>query len=181
MIARTTDKSFEARTLIWAAGIKGHYPDGINKEHIARGNRILVAENNLVKGLDGIYAIGDVACMKSEENPNGHAMLASVAEQQGRHLARNFNRKSKNKAEQPFVYNDKGTMATIGRNNAVVDLKNFKINGILGWYIWMAVHLMLLVDFRNRMVVFMNWAWSYLNYDKGTRVIIRKFSKIKSD
>ena len=78
----------------------------------------------------------------------------------------------------PFRYKDKGTMATIGRNNAVVDLPFIKISGIIGWYIWMFVHLMLLVDFRNRMVVFFNWAWSYINYDKGTRVIIRKYKNL---
>ena len=127
-----------------------------------------------------VYAIGDVAFIKSSDYPNGNAMLASVAEQQGKQLALNFNRLIKGEKMKPFKYNDKGTMATIGRNHAVVDLPHFKISGIMGWFIWMFVHLMLLVDFRNRMVVFMNWAWSYVNYDKGTRVIIRKFTKQKA-
>ena len=129
--------------------------------------------------MEDVYAVGDVAFMKSEKYPEGNAMLASVAEQQGSQLAKNFNRLAKGEAMKPFFYNDKGTMATIGRNHAVVDLPHFQISGTIGWYIWMFVHLMLLVDFRNRMVVFMNWAWSYFNYDKGTRVIIRRFSKEK--
>jgi NADH dehydrogenase len=104
-------------------------------------------------------------------------MLASVAEQQGHQLARNFNRMASGQKMRPFEYKDKGTMATVGRNRAVVDLPFMKLGGILGWFVWMFVHLMLLVDFRNRLVVFINWAWSYINYDKGTRVIIRKFSK----
>jgi len=178
-IAKTENKTFEAATLIWAAGIKGHFPKGIRKDQIVRGNRILVDDQSLVHEMEDIYAIGDVACMRSPSYPNGNPMLASVAEQQGKHLADNLNRLAKGKSMKPFVFEDRGTMATIGRNHAVVDLPNFKIGGIIGWFIWMFVHLMLLVDFRNRMVVFMNWAWSYINYDKGTRVIIRKFSKRK--
>ena len=177
--AKTENKTFEARTLIWAAGIKGNFPEGLQKEMIVRGNRILVDEHNQVKGIADVYAIGDVACIESTSYPNGNAMLASVAEQQGHQLGRNFNRLAKGKKAKPFLYNDRGTMATIGRNNAVVDLKKMKISGTIGWFIWMLVHLMLLVDFRNRMVVFMNWAWSYINYDKGTRVIIRRFSRQK--
>lgn len=178
-IAITAEKSFESRTLIWAAGIKGHFPKGISKEQVVRGNRIWVDGENKINGMEDVYAVGDVAFIKSEKYPEGNAMLASVAEQQGSQLAKNFNRLAKGATMKPFFYNDKGTMATIGRNHAVVDLPHFKISGIIGWYIWMFVHLMLLVDFRNRMVVFMNWAWSYFNYDKGTRVIIRKFSKEK--
>ena len=178
-VAKTEDKTFEAKTLIWAAGIKGHFPSGIHKDMIVGGNRILVDGQNQVNGIKDVFAIGDVAFMKSSSYPNGNAMLASVAEQQGKQLAQNFNLLAKGSKMKPFNYNDNGTMATIGRNHAVVDLPNFKISGILGWYIWMFVHLMLLVDFRNRMVVFMNWTWSYLNYDKGTRVIIRKFAKQK--
>jgi len=172
----TNDKSFQAKTLIWAAGIKGDFPKGINV-NIAKGNRIVVNEFNEIQDLKDVFAIGDVAFIETQKYPNGNAMLASVAEQQGYQLAENLNRRILNKPLKPFHYNDKGTMATIGRNNAVVDLPFMKISGILGWYIWMFVHLMLLVDFRNRMVVFINWAWSYINYDKGTRVIIRKFKK----
>ena len=104
-------------------------------------------------------------------------MLASVAEQQGAHLAKNFNRLSRKKELLPFRYFDKGTMATIGRNKAVVDLSFIQYGGFVGWLTWMFVHLMLLVDYRSRLVVFVNWVWSYLNYDKGTRLIIRQADK----
>lgn len=170
----TSNKSFYSNTLIWAAGIKGNFPNGINT-NITKENRIIVNEFNELKENENCFAIGDVAYIETEKYPKGNSMLASVAEQQGNQLALNLNRKAKNTAMIPFNYKDKGTMATIGRNNAVVDLPFIKISGILGWYIWMFVHLMLLVDFRNRMIVFINWVWSYINYDKGTRVIIRKY------
>lgn len=178
-VAKTEDKDFEAKTLIWAAGIKGQFPEGIHPDKIVRGNRILVDAENQVQDMKDVYAIGDVAFIKTDTYPDGNPMLASVAEQQGMQLARNFNGLVKGKKMKPFSFTNRGTMATIGRNNAVVDLPKLKIGGIIGWFIWMFVHLMLLVDFRNRMVVFMNWAWSYVNYDKGTRVIIRRFARQK--
>jgi NADH dehydrogenase len=174
---QTGDFNLEAKTVIWAAGIKGTFPKGIRKEAVVAGNRISVDGFNRVSSIEDVYAIGDVASIVSEKYPRGNAMLAAVAEQQGYQLAKNMNRLSSGQEMKPFVYNDKGTMATIGRNRAVVDLPFMKIGGIIGWYIWMFVHLMLLVDFRNRLIVFFNWAWSYINYDKGTRVIIRKFNK----
>ena len=170
----TSKKNFQSNTLIWAAGIKGQAPHGINLEK-TKDHRIIVDEFNAVKGFDGIYSIGDVASVQTESNPKGHAMLASVAEQQGNQLANNFNRKANKKEMIAFKYQDKGTMATIGRNKAVVDLSFIKFGGFAGWFVWMFVHLMLLVDFRSRLVVFINWVWSYINYDKGTRLIVRKY------
>ena len=117
----TSKKNFQSNTLIWAAGIKGQAPHGINLEK-TKDHRIIVDEFNAVKGFDGIYSIGDVASVQTESNPKGHAMLASVAEQQGNQLANNFNRKANKKEMIAFKYQDKGTMATIGRNKAVVDL-----------------------------------------------------------
>lgn len=172
----TNKKTFESTTLIWAAGIKGYFPKGL-AINASRANRILVDEFNAVKHINDVYAIGDVAQIESESYPKGNAMLASVAEQQGFHLAKNLNALSNNKSQTPFIYKDKGTMATIGRNKAVVDLAFIKFGGFLGWMTWMFVHLMLLVDFRSRLVVFINWVWSYINYDKGTRLIVRKFNK----
>jgi len=176
-VVSTNKDTFHSKTLIWAAGIKGKYPNGINTT-ITKENRIIVNEFNEIRELKEVFAIGDVAFIETQKYPSGNAMLASVAEQQGSQLAKNLNRNILNKPLIPFRYKDKGTMATIGRNNAVVDLPFIKISGIIGWYIWMFVHLMLLVDFRNRMVVFINWAWSYINYDKGTRVIIRKYKNL---
>ena len=170
---KTNKKDFPSETLIWAAGVKGAPVDGLQVEK-ARGNRIITDAFNKVNDLENIYAIGDVAAMISEELPNGHPMLASVAAQQGSQLGKNINRQLLGKKMIPFKYKDKGTMATIGRNKAVVDLPFISFSGLLAWITWMFVHLMLLVDFRNRLVVFVNWVWSYINFDKGTRLIVRK-------
>ena len=173
---KCNSQNFETNTLIWAAGISGQSPKGLNVQK-SRAQRLISNEFNQVKGLENVYAIGDIAQIETESTPNGHSMLASVAEQQGGFLGRNFNRLAQGKTLQPFVYNDKGTMATIGRNRAVVDLSFIKFGGFIGWLTWMFVHLMLLVDFRSRLVVFINWAWSYAFYDKGTRIILRKIGK----
>lgn len=172
----TDKRNFEARTVIWAAGIEGCSPEAINIEK-TRGKRILVDEFNRIKNVEDVYAIGDIAQIESEKYPKGNPMLASVASQQGAHLAKNFNQKTKGKKMVPFVYRDKGSMATVGRNKAVVDLPFMKFGGFFGWITWMFVHLMLLVDFRSRLIVFTNWMWRYFNYDRGTRLIIRKFKK----
>ena len=168
----TSRHVFNSRTLVWAAGVKGAPVEGLNAT-MARGNRVITNEFNAVIDKDSIYSIGDVAQMTSEKNPNGHPMLASVAGQQGSQLADNLNALARKKPMKPFHYSDRGTMATIGRNLAVVDLPFISFGGLLAWFTWMFVHLMLLVDFRSRLVVFVNWAWSYINFDKGTRLIIR--------
>lgn len=169
----TTNKHvFNSRTLVWAAGVKGAPVAGLNATMV-RGNRVQTDAFNAVEGKDGIYSIGDVAQIKSEDDPNGHPMLASVAGQQGAHLAKNLNALARKKPMKPFRYSDKGTMATIGRNLAVVDLPFISFGGLMAWFTWMLVHLMLLVDYRSRLIVFVNWAWSYINFDKGTRLIVR--------
>jgi NADH dehydrogenase len=169
----TNKETFRAKTLIWTAGVKGAPTAGLKAKETS-GGRVLVNQFHQVNGHKSIFAIGDVAAMASEALLYGHPMLASVAAQQGVHLGKNFNRLAKEKEMTPFVYKDRGTMATVGRNLAVVDLKRFKFGGWFAWLMWMFVHLMLLVDFRSRLVVFVNWAWSYLFYDKGTRLIVRK-------
>ena len=172
----SSKKSFNSKTLIWAAGIKADFPNGLQIEK-TNGNRIITDAYNRIIGHKNIYAIGDTSSIQSEKYPNGNPMLASVAEQQGRALALNLNNLVKNKKMKPFGYRDKGTMATFGRNKAVVDLPYIKFGGILGWFTWMFLHLMLLVDFRSKLVVFINWIWSYLKYDKGTRLIVRKYKR----
>ncbi len=169
----TNTNNFSTRTLIWSAGVMGA-PIGSMENSVNKSNRILTDEYNKVLGHDTIFAIGDVASVSSELNGKGHLMLASVAAQQGDHLAKNFNAYIKGKEMIPFKYKDRGTMATIGRNRAVVDLPYLKFSGGIAWFVWMFLHLMLLVDFRNRLIVFVNWAWSYFNYDKGLRLIVRK-------
>ena len=132
-----------------------------------------------VKGHDNVYSIGDVSHAPTDDQ-RGYPMLGSVAMQQGVYLANQLNKESKGKKPKPFVYNDKGTMATIGRNLAVVDLPNFKFSGTFAWFVWMLVHLMLLVGYRNRAVVFINWTWNYFSYENGNRIIVRPYRKKKS-
>lgn len=163
-----------AKTVIWAAGVTGNIIDGLPEETIERG-RILVNEFNQLKGYEDVYAIGDIAMMKTEAYPNGFPMVAPVAMQQAEYLGKNLKRKVREKPFIPFKYKDKGSMATIGRNRAVVDLPKFHFGGFFAWLVWMFVHLMSIVGFRNRLVVLSNWVWNYMTYDRGTRLIIRTF------
>ena len=173
-VVLTDGTHIPAKTVIWAAGVKGNIIDGLPQEMVERG-RILVDEYNTVKGTDNVYAIGDIAYMKSEANPNGHPMVAQVALQQGSLLAKNLVRTAKGRSKTPFSYRDKGSMATIGRNKAVVDLPKFHFGGLFAWMVWMFIHLISIIGFRNRLVVFSNWVWNYFTYDRGTRLIIRTF------
>jgi NADH dehydrogenase len=166
-------------TVIWSAGVKGVVLDGLNTESVVRGNRLKVNEINLVEGYQNVFAIGDVAAMITPETPNGHPGVAPAAIQQGKHLAKNLINLIENKPTEPFKYFDKGAMATVGRNRAVVDINKIRFQGIFAWFTWMFVHLMTLVGFRNKLVVFVNWVWSYFSYDRGTRLIIRTFKPYK--
>lgn len=178
IVTTNSDLTFETATLVWAAGVKGATIKGLNgKKFITRGNRLLVNEFNQVKGLNNIFAIGDIACMVNNEFPNGLPMMAQPAMQQGEQLGDNLLRLIEQKPMEPFVYKDKGAMATIGRNKAVVDLKRFKFQGVFAWYVWMFVHLFFLIGFRNRMVVFINWVYNYIRFDREARLIIRPFKK----
>jgi NADH dehydrogenase len=167
------------RTLIWTAGVQGMALEGIPAASIMKGNRIIVNEFNKVEGVENIYAVGDVAAMVTKENPKPHPMVAQVAIQQGKHLAKNMNLSLKGKPMQPFHYRDYGTLATIGRNRAVADFPVIKLQGRLAWFTWIFIHLIQLVGFRNRLVVFVNWMWSYVNYDSAIRLIIRPFVRRK--
>ncbi len=164
-------------TLIWAAGVTGNLIKGIPEEAIQRG-RIIVNEFNQVHTRTNIFAIGDIAFLVNEEYPKGHPGVAQVAIQQGQQLARNLKRMWKKLDMKPFKYVDKGNLATIGRNKAVADLPgNIKFGGFLAWVIWMFVHVYYLIGFRNKLMTFVNWAWSYFTYDKGARLIIRPYVK----
>ena len=166
-------------TVIWSAGVKGVVLDGLSTEAVVRGNRLKVNEINLVEGYQNVFAIGDVAAMITPETPNGHPGVAPAAIQQGKHLAKNIINLIENKPTKAFQYFDKGAMATVGRNRAVVDINKIRFQGIFAWFTWMFVHLMTLVGFRNKLVVFVNWVWSYFSYDRGTRLIIRTFKPYK--
>ncbi len=160
--------------LIWAAGVTGTPIEGIDASAIGRGNRFLVDEYNRVKGYENIFAIGDIAAMITDKYPYGHPQVAPTAMQQGKLLAKNLPQIFKGQGLKPFKYLNKGAMATIGRNKAVVEVGKFKTQGFFAWFIWMFVHLMSLVGFRNRIFVFWSWLWSYISYDKSNRLIIDK-------
>jgi NADH dehydrogenase len=171
---------FRAETFIWAAGVKGEMIEGLKTDCvIERAARIKVNEFNLVEKTTNIYAIGDVACMSSEKAPYGHPMMAQPAIQQGKLVAKNIIAKLFNKKQVAFKYNDKGSMATIGRNKAVVDLPKWKFQGVFAWFVWMFVHLFSLIGFRNKAIVFLNWVYNYIRFDRETRLIIRPYIKQK--
>ncbi|MAL61145.1 MAG: FAD-dependent oxidoreductase [Flavobacteriaceae bacterium] len=171
------DVSFSTDTVIWTAGVKGAPIEGLPSTSMIGGNRISVNEFNQVLDAKDVYAIGDVAAFVTAENPMGLPMLAPVAQQQGKHLAKNIIVGIKGKSFKPFTYKDKGTMATIGRRKAVVDLPNWKFQGTFAWLVWMFIHIMSLVGFRNKLVAFIGWMMSYFTYDKPLGLIIRRFKR----
>ncbi len=177
--------SINTKMLIWAAGIKGNIPVGINKDLIAKGNRIKTDRQCRVPGFENIYAIGDVAYMEEPAWPNGHPQVAPVAMQQADLIAYNLQlieMKSSSKSLEEFVYNDKGSMATVGRNLAVVDVPKPKVhfNGFFAWVIWMGLHLMLILGVKNRFFVFCNWLYNYFTYDQNLRLIFKQFYRERS-
>lgn len=170
--------SFNTSTVIWTAGVQGKLISGLNKDAIfERIDRIKVDEFNKVKGYENIFAIGDIAIMETEKYPQGHPQMAQVAIQQGVLLAENLIKLRKNEPLKPFEYNDKGSMATIGRNKAVVDLPKYHFNGVFAWFVWMFVHLISLIGFKNKAVVFLNWVYNYIRFDREARLIIRPYKR----
>ena len=163
-------KEIPANNVIWAAGVTGNVIEGLNPEIMVR-NRYKTDRFNRVQGYNNIYAIGDIAYMETPLYPQGHPQVANVAINQGKTLGKNFLKKSENEWVE-YEYKDQGSMATIGKHRAVVDLPNFKFQGFLAWYFWMFLHLMLILSVRNKLVVFFNWMWSYVNKDSSLRLII---------
>ena len=178
IITTNSDLTFDSATVIWTAGVQGALVNGLSAESlIARADRIKVNAFNQVVGYDNIFAIGDIACMVSEDFPQGHPMMAQPAIQHGRQLAANIINLVAKKPLKPFVYKDKGSMATIGRNKAVVDLPHYKFSGVFAWFVWMFVHLLSLIGFKNKAVVFLNWVYNYIRFDREARLIIRPYKK----
>lgn len=178
-LVQTKDgKEFATRTLIWSAGVVGNNIKGFPESTVdGRSKRYYVNEYNRIKGYQDVFALGDIAMMKTQDYPYGHPQVAQPAIQQANHFSVNFEKILKGDTSlKPFVYNDKGSMATIGRNKAVVDLKNLQFGGVIAWFIWMLVHLVSLVGFRNRIVILINWVYNYFNYNKASRLIIRRYS-----
>jgi NADH dehydrogenase len=174
----TENKNFDSSTFIWAAGVTGAPINGIHGNSLVeRANRYKVDNYNKIEGFENVYALGDIALMTTENFPKGHPQVAQPAIQQGKRLGKNFKKLITNRKMKPFTYFDKGTMATIGRNKAVCDIKNMHFAGAFAWFLWMFVHLWFLVGFRNRVITFFNWTYSYINYDRAARLIIRPFRK----
>jgi NADH:ubiquinone reductase (H+-translocating) len=177
-VTLNTGETLITRTLIWAAGVSGAPIQGLPADCISTGNRYCVDEFSRIAGQERIFAIGDIASMRTPEYPDGLPMVAQPAIQQGKHLARNLRRALSGQPMQPFRYRDKGSMATIGRNHAVADIKvgsrTVNLGGFLAWLAWGLVHVMSLVGFRNRIMVMLNWIGSYISRDKGLRYIIGK-------
>ena len=165
------------RTVIWVAGVTGNTVDGLSQEVVTRGNRIKVDRYNKVQGYQNIFAIGDLACMSTPKYPNGHPQVANVAINQAKLLAKNLKLLISGKQPKEYEYKDLGSMATIGRNKAVVDLPFIHFKGYFAWVIWMFLHLMLILSVRNKLIIFINWAWAYVKKDTSLRLILKEDKK----
>lgn len=161
-------------TVIWVSGIRANHIDGIPTDSIGRGGRIITDCFNRVKGMENVYAIGDQCLIEGDEAyPQGHPQLAQVAMQQAENLAMNLKLQDKNEQEHPFSYRNLGTMATIGRKKAVVEIGRLKFGGFFAWLLWLVVHLRSILGVRNKTIVFLNWMWSYFNYKQSLRLILK--------
>jgi len=165
--------TIKTKTLIWTAGVTANTIQGIPEEWFSTGNRIKVDRINKVPESDNIFVIGDMALMETPKYPKGHPQLANVAINQAKNLA--YNLKKINKGKEPVVYEyrDLGTMATIGRNKAIVDLPFVRFKGFFAWMIWMFLHLMLILSVRNKLIIFINWAWAYISKNTALRLILK--------
>lgn len=168
-----------SNNVIWAAGVTGNIIEGID-ENAVKNNRYIVDRYNKIKGFDNIFAIGDIAYMETPKYPTGHPQVANVAINQGKNLAKNFLKKSETEWQE-YEYEDRGSMATIGKHRAVVDLPKLKFQGVFAWYFWMFLHLMLILSVRNKLAIFFNWMWSYINKDSSLRLIILPNKKNKTE
>ncbi len=173
-ITLSNGELISSKNLIWTAGVTGNILRGLPLESISKSNRYIVDRHNKVEGCDNIYAIGDVALMKTPKYPEGHPQVANVAINQGKNLAKNILLEIDHKNLKDYEYQDKGSMATIGKNKAVVDLPYFSFKGYIAWYIWMFLHLMLILSVRNKVIIFIDWAWNYISNNSGLRLIIKK-------
>jgi NADH dehydrogenase len=173
IVTLSDDIFLETQTLLWAAGIKPNRIDGLAAEHYAPNGRIYVDSYSQIIDCPNVYALGDVSLLAEEKYPKGHPQVAQVALQQAESLANNLIDSQKGKALKPFRYRDLGSMATIGKKRAVVDLPFIKFQGQLAWLTWLFVHLMAILGVKNRLFVFLNWSWNYLSFDPSLRLLIK--------
>ncbi len=165
---------FKTRTLLWAAGIKANEIEGLQPEFYGPGRRLLVNEYLQIESHPEIFVMGDMALLRSEDYPNGHPQVAQAAIQQARLIAKNLVRAGKGKQMLGFNYNDKGSLATIGRNMGVADLPGISLFGFTAWFVWIFVHLMAILGQKNKLLIFINWLWNYFTYDQSLRLILRQ-------
>lgn len=164
--------SIACNTMIWAAGVTGNVPNGVDASLLVRGNRIKTDLFSRMEGTDDIFVLGDIAYMETEQFPKGHPQLANVAIAQAKNLVTNFKRLQKEQSLLPFSYKSPGTMATVGKRKAVVDLPFMSFQGRFAWFIWMFLHLMLILSVKNKLIIFINWAISYFTNDTTLRLIL---------
>ncbi len=172
-IETSDGKKIRTNLVIWTAGITGARIGGLREKSYGKNNRLVVDRFSQVQGYSNIFALGDVALMEEPRFPNGHPQVAPVAIQQARLLAKNLVRIHIQQDLIPFSYKDKGTMATVGRNLAIVELPNARFYGTFAWMVWMFVHLMSIVGIRNRFLILINWFWNYVTYDTSLRLILK--------
>jgi NADH:ubiquinone reductase (H+-translocating) len=179
-LSLSTGEFIETKTVIWAAGVTGNKPEGFADESYAPGNRLRVDRINKVAGTANIFAIGDIAYMETTHYPHGHPQVANVAINQAKLLASKLKRQINSQATRDFEYKDLGTMATIGRNKAVVDFPFIHFTGYFAWLVWMFLHLMLILSVKNKLIIFINWAWTYITKDSSLRLILSE-DAVKED
>lgn len=171
-------QAIPARTVVWASGVIANTMGGISPEQCGRGRRVKVDGFNRMEGSENIFVIGD-QCLQTNDPryPGGHPQVAQVAIQQGRRVAGNLLLAAEGREAVPFLYKDKGSMATIGRNRAVAEIGGRRFGGFFAWALWLLVHLLFIIGVRNRLTVLFDWSWSYLTYDRPLRTIIRPAKK----
>lgn len=167
-------KTIRSRNVFWVGGVKPNSLKGLKDEAYNRG-RLLVDQFNGVVGYNNIYSIGDTCLMLGDKTPNGHPQVAQVALQMAKNLSKNLNKTAKDKTAErkSFTYQDRGSLATIGRHAAVADLGKLKFGGIVAWWLWLWVHILSIIGMKNKVSVFIDWAWSYVTYDVSLRLLIR--------
>jgi NADH dehydrogenase len=166
-------KSINTGMIIWTAGISGNSIKGLKSDCFTGSSRIIVDRTNKVSGYSNVFAIGDISLQSEDKYPKGHPQVAQVAIQQAKLLAENFVRMKNNKPVMEFKYKDLGTMATVGRHLAVVELPYIRFQGVTAWLVWMFIHLMSIIGVKNKLQIFLNWTWKYFTYDQSTRIILR--------
>ncbi len=177
ILTLSNNETIKSKTVIWAAGVTGNSIDGLPNESLVRGNRIKVDRTSKVTGCENIYAIGDISYMETPLYAKGHPQVANVAINQAKLLAKNLKAMANQKATEIYEYKDLGSMATIGRNKAVVDVGSIKLKGYFAWLIWMFLHLMLILSVKNKLIIFINWAWAYISKNTSLRLILKNNNK----